>query len=224
MIAQQLKLIQKSIQDYALKYQRDANDIKLIAVTKQQSLKAIQTAIECGQTDFAESYVQEAINKITTLHNPKLIWHFIGPIQSNKTRDIAAHFSWVHSLDRLKIAERLNIQRPNHLSQLNVCIEVNIDDESSKAGVKPNEVLLLARQIDALPKLKLRGLMTIPKPTVNFNEQRQAFAKLRELQGQLKHEGFLVDTLSIGMSDDLEAAIAEGATCVRIGRAIFGSR
>lgn len=223
-VAQQLSEVRKKISEYAARYQRDPAGITLLAVSKQQSLPAIQAAVAEGQCDFGENYLQEALNKITVLSEAKLCWHFIGPIQSNKTRDIAAHFSWVHSIDRLKIAERLNAQRPEHLTPLNVCIEVNLDNERTKAGIAPAAVTDFAKIIRRLPRLKLRGLMAIPQVQNDFSGQRQAFANLRMQLESLNQLGMDLDTLSMGMSDDLEAAIAEGATCVRIGKAIFGAR
>jgi len=224
MIPQQLDLTRHKIKQYAERYHRQPNDINLIAVSKQQTSSAIIEAILHGQHDFGESYLQEALAKIKAINHPGVCWHFIGPIQSNKTREIAEHFHWVHSIERLKIAERLNAQRPLHLPPLNICIEVNIDNELSKSGIKPTELFALATAIVKLPNLTLRGLMAIPKPQQQLSAQRLAFARLRELLQDLNQQGFKLDTLSIGMSDDLEAAIAEGATCVRIGRAIFGSR
>jgi pyridoxal phosphate enzyme (YggS family) len=216
--------VQQQIASYAKHYGRNPADILLLAVTKTQPVSIIQQAIALGQRHFAENYLQEALTKIQAINNDQLIWHFIGPIQSNKTADIAKHFAWVHSVDRLKIAERLSQQRPKHLPPLNVCIQVNIDAEPTKSGVAINEVANLAKSISQLPNLSLRGLMAIPKPSDEFEQQRQPLRALKQLLSQLNRQGFQLDTLSMGMSQDLEAAIAEGATCVRIGTALFGAR
>jgi hypothetical protein len=196
----------------------------LLAVSKTFPPAAILEAAAAGQICFGESYVQEALEKIAALSTLPLEWHFIGPIQSNKTRVIAEHFHWVHSVDRLKIAERLSQARPAQLGPLQICLQVNISGEASKSGVAPDSVLELAKQVRALPSLKLRGLMAIPRPTDSPHEQRAQFRQVRELFEQLNAQGFDLDTLSMGMSDDLEAAIAEGATIVRVGSAIFGQR
>lgn len=203
---------------------RSHSELTLIAVSKTQPASQLRALAAQGQRDFGESYVQEALVKLAALSDLDLIWHFIGPIQSNKTRPIAEHFAWVHSVDRLKIAERLSTQRPAHLPPLNVCIEVNISGETSKDGVAPTAVPALASAIAHLPKLRLRGLMAIPAPTANPAEQRKAFHRLRDLLGQLHTDGLDLDTLSMGMSNDLEAAIAEGATHLRVGTALFGER
>jgi len=178
----------------------------------------------CGQHSFGENYVKEALEKIAALPNQGIEWHFIGPLQSNKTRAIAENFAWVHSVDRAKIAERLSAARPAHIAPLQICIQVNIGGEDTKSGVAPADAAALARVIAGLPRLKLRGLMAIPPPTSDFVQQRRHFAVLRELKEQLAHEGVVLDTLSMGMSADLEAAVAEGATLVRIGTSIFGER
>jgi pyridoxal phosphate enzyme (YggS family) len=198
--------------------------VQLVAVSKTFSADAIRAALGHGQSRFGESYVQEALSKIAALADAEIEWHFIGPIQSNKTREIAAHFDWVHGVDRLKIAQRLNDQRPAQLAALNVCIQVNISGEATKSGVAPDQVESLARAVLALPRLKLRGLMAIPAPRDAFEEQRAACAALRAVFERLRARGIELDTLSMGMSDDLEAAIAEGATLVRVGTAIFGAR
>lgn len=203
---------------------RAAPDVRLLAVSKTFPAAAVRAAHAAGQTAFGESYVQEALNKIEQLAELDLEWHFIGPIQSNKTRLIAEHFDWVHSVDRLKIAERLSSARPNTLPPLNVCVQVNIGDETSKGGVAPGQAIALARQVAALPGLKLRGFMAIPRPSQALAEQRAQFRQLRELFEQAQATGLGLDTLSMGMSDDLEAAIMEGATIVRVGSAIFGAR
>jgi pyridoxal phosphate enzyme (YggS family) len=178
----------------------------------------------CGQHTFGENYVKEALEKIAALPMHGIEWHFIGPLQSNKTRAIAENFAWVHSVDRAKIAERLSAARPAHIAPLQICIQVNIGGEDTKSGVAPADAAALARVIAGLPRLKLRGLMAIPPPSSDFVQQRRHFAVLRELKEQLAHEGVVLDTLSMGMSADLEAAVAEGATLVRIGTSIFGER
>lgn len=213
--------IQTQISEAEKKYHRSPGSAQLLVVTKKQIIPAIQQVIASGQRLLAENYLQEALPKIHALAKNNIEWHFIGSIQANKTRAIATHFSWVHSVDCLSIAERLNIQRPTTLPPLNICIQVNIDDEPQKAGINIAELSELARAIASLPRLKLRGLMAIPKPQKNFDEQRESFKKLRLAFEQLNQQGFECDTLSMGMSDDFVAAIAEGATMVRIGRAIF---
>lgn len=203
---------------------RPAGAVTLIAVSKTFGADAVRECAAAGQRAFGENYVQEALEKIAALGAGQLQWHFIGPIQSNKTRPIAEHFDWVHSVERERIAMRLNEQRPAHLPPLNLCIEVNVSGEASKSGVAPNQVTALAQALRALTRLKLRGLMAIPEPTADQALRRSRFALLRELQQQLIEQGHELDTLSMGMSDDLEDAIAEGATMVRIGTAIFGRR
>ena len=203
---------------------RPAGSVRLLAVSKTRSSREIQEAVAANQTAFGESYVQEALEKIAALANLPIEWHFIGPIQSNKTALIAAHFDWVHSLDRLKIAQRLNDQRDQY-EPLNVCIQVNTSGEASKAGVQSlDELASLAMAVRALPRLRLRGLMTIPAPASDPARQREPFQRLRHYLDHLNQAGMQMDTLSMGMSDDLEAAIAEGATIVRIGTAVFGER
>ncbi len=203
---------------------RPESAVQLVAVSKTHPAQAVRAAADAGQRDFGENYVQEALTKIEVMADLPLVWHFIGPIQSNKTRAIAQAFHWVHSLDREKIAKRLSEARPAHLPPLKVCIEVNVSGEASKSGVAPEAVAPLARQVGALPRLELRGLMTIPEPTPDAQLQRRRFRALRELKDELVRGGLALDTLSMGMSADLEAAIAEGATMVRIGTAIFGER
>jgi len=203
---------------------RKPEAVHLLAVSKTFPPAAVRAAHAAGQTAFGENYVQEGLDKIAALADLSLEWHYIGPLQSNKTRVVAGHFAWVHTVDRLKIAERLAAQRPAALPDLNVCIQVNISGEASKSGVAPGELLPLARAVAALPRLKLRGLMAVPEPADGFEAQRAPFRRLRELLATLQDAGLACDTLSIGMSADLEAAIAEGATIVRVGTAIFGQR
>ncbi len=203
---------------------RTGGSVRLLAVSKTFPAEAIRAARAAGQLAFGESYVQEALPKIEALADLPIEWHFIGPIQSNKTRPIAEHFAWVHSVDRAKIADRLSAARPPQLPDLQVCLQVNVSHERTKSGVTPGELPDLARHVRSLPRLKLRGLMAIPEPTDDPARQREAFRRLRELLEQLNGEGFTLDTLSMGMSDDLEAAVAEGATIVRVGSAIFGTR
>nr|MBP8203545.1 YggS family pyridoxal phosphate-dependent enzyme [Pseudomonas sp.] len=213
-IAENIAKVGVRIREAAQASQRDCASIGLLAVSKTKPAEAIRQAFSAGTHDFGENYLQEALDKQLELSDLALTWHFIGPIQSNKTKSIAEHFSWVHSVDRLKVAERLSAQRPAHLPPLNICLQVNVSGEASKSGCSPDELTALAQAVTQLPNLQLRGLMTIPEPTDNPTEQRAAFARLRELQQGL-HLG--LDTLSMGMSHDLEAAIAEGATWVRIG-------
>ena len=198
--------------------------VRLVAVSKTFPAETVRAAAAAGQRDFGENYLQEALAKMQALADLPLVWHFIGPIQSNKTRAIAEAFQWVHSVDREKIAARLSEARPAHLPPLNVCIEVNVSGEASKSGVAPDALAALARRVAALPRLALRGLIAIPEPTPDQAQQRRSFRAVRELKDALVREGFPLDTLSMGMSADLEAAIAEGATLVRVGTAIFGER
>jgi PLP dependent protein len=203
---------------------RDPRDIVLVAVSKTFPANAVRAAHAAGQRDFGENHAQDAVAKIDALADLDLVWHFIGPIQSNKTRTIAAQFAWVHSIDRLKIAERLAAQRPEALPPLQACIQVNVSGEATKSGVAPAEAPALARAVAALPRLRLRGLMAIPEPTDDPALQRLRFESLRDLRDRLAADGLALDTLSMGMSDDLEVAIAAGATMVRVGTAIFGAR
>lgn len=203
---------------------RPAGAVTLIAVSKTFSADAVRECAAAGQRAFGENYLQEALEKIAALHGMPLEWHFIGPIQSNKTRPIAENFQWVHSVERERIAVRLDAARPPALPPLNVCIQVNVSGEASKSGVAPDAVEALAQAIRPLTRLKLRGLMAIPEPSPDGALRRRRFAALRALQQQLIAQGHALDTLSMGMSDDLEDAIAEGATLVRIGTAIFGKR
>ena len=205
---------------------RDRADVRLVAVSKTWPAEAVREAAAAGQLDFGENYLQEALDKIAALSSmpAKLIWHFIGPLQSNKTRPVAEHFDWVHSVEREKIAERLNAQRPEGAPALNLCIQVNISGEASKSGVEPAALATLARAVARMPRLKLRGLMSVPEPTGDEALSRRRFASLRKLLEELNRDGHALDTLSMGMTTDLEAAVAEGATMVRIGTAIFGQR
>ncbi len=220
-IAENIAKVRARIREAAQASQRDLATIGLLAVSKTKPAQAIREAHAAGIGDFGENYLQEALGKQQELADLDLIWHFIGPIQSNKTKQIAEHFQWVHSVDRLKIAQRLSDQRPAHLPPLNICLQVNVSGEASKAGCKPEELAALAQAVTQLPQLRLRGLMTIPEPTDDRTEQHAAFARLRELRDNLNLD---LDSLSMGMSHDLEAAIAEGATWVRIGTALFGAR
>jgi len=210
------------IAEAALSAGREPRAVALLAVSKTFGADAVRSLAEAGQRAFAENYLQEALEKIAAL--PQLEWHFIGPIQSNKTRQIAEHFDWVHSVDREKVARRLAEQRPPTLPPLQVCIQVNASGEASKSGCEPGEALALAQVVASLPGLALRGLMAIPEPTDDPQVQRARFASLAGLLRTLRSSGLALDTLSMGMSDDLEAAIAEGATIVRVGTALFGRR
>jgi PLP dependent protein len=219
-----LELVRRSIAQAMSDYARPENSVQLLAVSKTRTSDEIITAFNCGQTCFGESYLQEALTKIDRLRDKAIEWHFIGKIQSNKTRSIAEKFDWVHSVDKLKHAQRLNDQRPDSMAPLNICLQINIDCEASKGGIQPEEAADLIQQIRQLPKLQLKGLMALPTPTQNTDEQRAAFRKLRELRDQLATADLPLETLSMGMSGDMEAAIAEGSTIVRVGTAIFGPR
>ena len=203
---------------------REVGSVKLLAVSKTRVVAEVLALARLGVGEFGENYVQEALGKIGQLQEQALVWHFIGPVQSNKTRSVAARFDWVHALARGKIATRLNDARPDNLLPLNVCIQVNLDAEASKSGVAPDEVEQLADQLVPLTRLRLRGLMALPAPSDDFATQRRAFMKLRRLQERLIDRGFALDTLSMGTTNDMRAAIAEGATIVRIGTALFGPR
>ncbi|MEZ5478814.1 MAG: YggS family pyridoxal phosphate-dependent enzyme [Thiolinea sp.] len=224
MIKDNLQTIGQRIRAAEQDYQRPLGSVQLLAVSKKHPVSAIRTAWQCGQQAFGENYAQEMLDKAMELQDLAIDWHFIGPIQSNKTRLIAATAHWVHSVERLKIAERLSEQKPDERPAINICLQVNISREASKSGVHPDELPELAREVTKLPGLNLRGLMAIPAPEQDFARQRAAFAELRELQEHLQQQGLQLDTLSMGMTDDMEAAIAEGATWVRIGTAIFGAR
>ncbi|QQD53118.1 YggS family pyridoxal phosphate-dependent enzyme [Pseudomonas fluorescens BBc6R8] len=220
-IADNIGLVSERIRAAAEAAQRDAGSVHLLAVSKTKPAQAVREAYAAGMRDFGENYLQEALGKQAELTDLPLSWHFIGPIQSNKTRAIAENFAWVHSVDRLKIAQRLSEQRPSDLPPLNICIQVNVSGEASKSGCTPADLPALAEAISALPRLKLRGLMAIPEPTDDRAEQDAAFATVRDLQASLD---LGLDILSMGMSHDLESAIAQGATWVRIGTALFGAR
>ena len=224
MIADNLHAVRARIAQACTAAGRPVDAVQLLAVSKTFGPDAVQQAFDAGQRAFGENYVQEGADKAAELAALDLEWHFIGPLQSNKTRPVAGAFHWVHSIDRLKIAERLSAQRDVHLPPLNVCIQVNVSGEDSKSGVAPDALPALAQAVAALPRLRLRGLMCIPEPTDDEALLRSRFATLRKLKDALVAEGLALDTLSMGMSHDIEAAIAEGATIVRVGTAIFGAR
>jgi len=223
-----LQLLRRRMAAACVKAGRDVSAVRLLAVSKTFGLDAVAAALGAGQQAFGENYIQEGVEKIlalrTLLPGAAIEWHCIGPVQSNKTRLVATHFDWVQSLDRLKIAQRLSEQRPAGLPALQVCLQVNVDGGATKSGVAPTDAPALAAAVAALPRLKLRGLMCIPEPTDSFEAQRAVFQQARALFDGLNAKGFGLDTLSMGMSDDLEAAIAAGATMVRLGRAVFGQR
>jgi pyridoxal phosphate enzyme (YggS family) len=223
-IRTRLKSVQQRIEQAATQFNRPVEHIQLLAVSKTRPATDIQEALAAGQQQFGESYLQEALEKIQQLSDSNAIWHFIGRIQSNKTRTIAENFDWVHSLYSVKHAQRLNSQRPDHLAPLKICLQINLDSEETKGGIPPSEAAELVASIQELPRLELQGLMTLPAPSDDFDQQRRPFQALRELRDQLATSNLPLETLSMGMSDDLEAAIAEGATIVRIGTAIFGPR
>ena len=223
-IASNLQAVRNMVTAAAIEAGRNPGEVMLLAVSKTFAAGMVREAYHAGQTCFAESYVQEALGKIAALQDLDIKWHYIGPIQSNKTRAIAENFAWVHSVDRLKVAERLSEQRPAHLPPLQVCLQVNISREKTKSGVLPNEASALAHATAKLPGLTLRGLMAVPAPSNDPVAQRRPFAQLRKLRDDLNRQGLELDTLSMGMSHDSPAAIAEGATIVRIGTAIFGAR
>jgi pyridoxal phosphate enzyme (YggS family) len=223
-----LQAVHDSIAAAARAVSRQPHEVSLLAVSKTFGPDAVMAAAQAGQRAFGENYLQEALDKMAAVRAMQagllLEWHFIGPVQSNKTRSIAENFDWVHAVEREKIAQRLSAQRPAHLAPLNICLQVNISGESSKSGVAPQDVAPLAQAVAALPRLKLRGLMAIPEPAQDFDAQRAPFRRLRALFDQLRAQGLALDTLSMGMSADMAAAIAEGATIVRVGTAIFGQR
>jgi PLP dependent protein len=223
-IADKLQSVRERIAAACAAAQRPVNEVTLLAVSKTFGPDAVREAHACGQTAFGENYIQEAVEKIELLRDLPLQWHCIGPIQSNKTRLVATHFAWAHTIDRLKIAQRLSQQRPESMPPLQVCVQVNIDGAPTKAGVAPQDVAALARELAALPRLQLRGLMTIPEPAADFAAQKAVHQRTRALFDELRGQGLAIDTLSMGMTADLEAAIAAGSTMVRIGTAIFGAR
>ena len=223
-VTENYRKIQDLLAKAAAEAGRSADHIRLLAVSKTKPVEAILEAADAGQRDFGENFVQEGLQKIENCGRDDLVWHFIGHLQSNKTRLVAEHFDWIHTVDRLKIARRLSDQRPSHAPPLNVCIEVNVDAEPSKSGVSPEALPTLAGDVAALPRLKLRGLMCLPAIREGFDAQRRPFAALRELLESLNEQGMALDTLSMGMSADYAAAIREGATSVRVGTAIFGAR
>tara|TARA_R110002096_G_scaffold172690_5_gene346541 strand:- start:850 stop:1545 length:696 start_codon:yes stop_codon:yes gene_type:complete len=219
-----LRVIRQQIEQISKRHQRSSRDVCLIAVSKTRSAHEIRSLAMQGQMHFGENYIQESVDKMAEISDIELIWHFIGPIQKNKTRLIAEKFQWVHSVDRESVAKRLSNQRPPDLPALNICLQINIDNEDSKSGIAPTALLPLAELIQQLPNLKLRGLMAIPSATNEPEQQTSAFRKMADLLTSLKQHEFDVDTLSMGMSNDFEAAIACGSTMVRIGTAIFGPR
>lgn len=223
-IEQNIAKLQQRISVAEQKYQRHHDSVKLMAVSKTKPAALIRIAAAAGAYHIGENYLQEALDKIAELKDLKLCWHFIGPIQSNKTRPIAEHFDWVHGVDRLKIAQRLSEQRPSNLAPLNICLQLNVNDEASKSGIPLGEVEQLAAAVAQLPNIRLRGLMAIPKATDDEQEQRNNFAMVAKALSALQANLPELDTLSMGMSGDMEAAIAEGSTMVRIGTDIFGAR
>jgi len=223
-ISSNLQLVRERMATACAAAGRDVNEVTLLAVSKTFGADAVRTAHAAGQQAFGENYIQEAVEKIALLADLRLQWHCIGPIQSNKTRLVAAHFDWAQSVDRLKIAQRLSEQRPEGLPDLQVCLQVNIDGGPTKSGVAPQEALALAREVAALPRLRLRGLMTIPEPGADYAAQLAVHRKARRLFDELRDAGLPLDTLSMGMTADLEAAIHAGSTMVRVGTAVFGGR
>ena len=221
---ERVRLVRAEIAAAAASAGRNVSDITLLAVSKAQPAEAVRAAFAAGLTDFGESYLNEALAKLEALKDLPLTWHFIGRLQANKTRPIAERFQWVHGIDRLHIAERLAQQRPVHAPPLNVCLQVNLAGESSKAGVTPAELPALAAAVAALARLRLRGLMCIPPPETDSQAQRAWFAQLRQLRDRLNAAGAALDTLSMGMSSDFPSAILEGSTLVRVGTALFGER
>lgn len=223
-IAENIERLNLQLQQFERQYERSPASVKLLAVSKRHSIESIIAANKAGIEDFGENYLQEALDKIRQLSSMRINWHFIGPIQSNKTRAIAENFQWVHSVDRLKIAERLNDQRDPTDTKLNVCVQIKLSDEASKSGAKLSEAEALCDSVEALPNLQLRGLMAIPAAEPNIESQRRIFRVLAQEYTRLKPRYAQLDTLSMGMSNDFEAAIAEGSTLIRIGTALFGPR
>ena len=226
MIADKLQQVHERVARACAQAGRAVQSVTLLSVSKTFGPEAVREAVAAGERRFGENYVQEGVDKIAQLSDlrERIEWHLIGPLQSNKTRVVAEEFDWVHSVDRLKIAQRLSEQRPAHLPPLQLCLQVNISGEASKSGLHPGEVAEVARAVAALPRVSLRGLMAIPEPAASFEAQRAPHRALHELMQSLQAAGLALDTLSIGMSADLEAAVAEGATLVRVGTAIFGGR
>jgi pyridoxal phosphate enzyme (YggS family) len=223
-IARSLAAVKSEISRCESDYGRTLGSVSLMAVSKRKSVSAITAAIAAGQTVFGENYVEEGLEKIAAINNPDIEWHFIGAIQSRKTAKIAEHFHWAHGVDRIKVAQRLSDQRPAELPALNICLQVNLDNETGKAGTTPEDTPELAAACAELPRIQLRGLMAIPMPRTDFDGQRIAFSRLRRMQEQLQQKIPSMNTLSMGMSADMQAAIAEGSTIVRVGTAIFGAR
>ena len=223
-VSANLAQVRKRIELAVLAAGRPADAVSLLAVSKTMPAQAVRDAFAAGQLAFGEIYIQEGVDKIATLADLPLVWHCIGPIQSNKTKLVAENFAWVHSIDRLKIAERLSAQRPANLPALQICLQVNVDGGSNKSGVTPTDLLALAQAVAQLPNLQLRGIMTIPEPAENEAAARSVHRQAKALFDSLNAAGLKLDTLSMGMTGDLEAAIAEGSTCVRVGTAIFGHR
>lgn len=223
-IADALANVLQRIRDAEQRYHRTPGSVQLLAVSKQHPISAIRAAHAHGQRQFGENYMQEALLKLDELADLDCEWHFIGPLQSNKSRHAAQRFDWLHTLDRLKLAQRISTQRGAGQPPLNVCLQVNVSGQSTKSGVAPDDVLALAKSVAPLPNLHLRGLMTLPAPAEGLEAQRQPFTVLRELLTELQRQGLACDTLSMGMTGDMEAAIAEGATIVRVGTALFGAR
>ncbi len=227
MIPANLQAVQARIDQACRRANRPEGSVRLLAVSKTFGADAVQQAWSAGQRAFGENYVQEGVDKVRRLREAGaagIEWHCIGPLQSNKTRPVAEHFDWVHTVDRLRVAQRLSEQRPDALAPLQVCVQVNVDGGPNKSGVVPEEALELARAVAALPRLRLRGLMCIPEPEPDFGRACEVFGRARALFDQLRAQGLELDTLSMGMSDDLEAAVASGSTMVRVGSAIFGAR
>lgn len=223
-LALRIRAVQQRVARAAAACGRSAQSVTILAVGKAQPVQMLAAAADAGLSDFGESYLNEALAKIAALQERPLTWHFVGRVQANKTRPIAESFAWVHTVDRLKVAERLAAQRPHHAAPLNVCVQVNLAAEATKGGATPAELPGLAAAVAALPRLKLRGLMCLPPPEQDPARQRYWFAQLRQLKDELNAHGAALDTLSMGMSDDFEAAIAEGATVVRLGTVLFGPR
>lgn len=223
-IAANLQSVRERIARACVAAQRDVNEVTLLPVSKTFGPDAVREAHAAGESAFGENYIQEAVEKQALLADLPLQWHCIGPIQSNKTRLVATHFAWAHTIDRLKIAQRLSEQRPDHLPPLSVCLQVNVDGGPTKSGIAPGEALELAREVAGLPRLRLRGLMAIPEPAPAFEEQLAVHRRMRALYDQLRAAGLPLDTLSLGMTGDLEAAIHAGSTMVRVGTAVFGTR